>query len=392
MMACVSYACVEIGRAIGMESMERYQRLRSLWEKDRDNARLARDCTDAALEAGDYAFALERAQQRLAASPADMHAAFQRASALIGLRDYRSAISAIQGVLEQQPQLHAARVNLGLCHYCLGEYAEALAPLESAYADGDRSAGLLRLLVSTYHHSGLIDQALAVCEANADPAALDAAVAGTYGLVYLDADQPEPAARWARKALAENPASVDGLVVEGTIGILNMQTSLARQRFDRALELAPATGRAWIGLGTLSLLENDLASAREQLTRGVELMPGHVGSWHVLAWTHLVSRDLDAAEAALSRALDLDRNFAETHGALAAIAALRGHRAEAERAIEVARRLDEKCLSAQFARSVLMGRGGKPGEAQRLVSRAAKGVASESGSILSRVIERVARH
>ena len=375
-----------------METIERFERLRSLHRLDPANDRLARDCIDAALQAGAYDFVLERSVQALAATPADLQALFDNASALIGLRDYRGAIGSLRSLLERQPQVHAARINLGLCHYALGEFAEAREPLDAVYLAGDRSAGLLRLIVSTYHHLGLIDEALAVCEANPAPSGADAALAGVYALVYMDAEMPQPAGEWAARALAANPRSVDGLIVDGTLNILKFDLPRAREQFDLALEIAPATARAFIGLGTLALLENDLARARTQLARGVELMPTHVGSWHVLAWAHLMARDLDAAEAAMLHALELDRNFAETHGGLASIAALRGNRAEAQRLIEVALRLDAKCLSAQFARSVLLGLSGRAADAKRLVLSTASGLAAEDGSVLSRVIERVTRH
>jgi tetratricopeptide (TPR) repeat protein len=308
------------------------------------------------------------------------------------MRDYRGAIATLQAVLERHPGLPAAQMNLGLSHYLLNEYAEALPPLAAAYESGDRSGNLLGLLVSTHHHLGDIDKAFELCEANPQPSGTDARLAGVYALVYLDYEEEQKAREWARRALIANPRSVDGLIVDGTLNIADMEFAVARKQFELSLEVAPDTARAYIGLGTLALLDNDLAHARKHLQRGVDLMPQHVGSWHVLAWAHLLANDLDAAEAALRRALEIDRNFSETHGGLASIAALRGQRAEAEKLIEIALRLDEKCLSAQFARSVLIGLAGNPDRAKRLVMRTASGLASEHRMLLSRVIQRSTYH
>jgi tetratricopeptide (TPR) repeat protein len=371
---------------------DRFLRLQSLLQQDPANEHLARDCIEAALRAGEFGFVADRAQALLSANPSDPRGLFDLASAHIGLREYRAAIEPLQRVLEQLPGLQAARLNLALAHYCLGEFAEARVLLDALYAEGDRSATSLRLLVSSYHHLGLIDEAVALCEANPAPQGADAGLAGAYALAYLDADEAEPAGVWAQRALAQNADSIDGLVVGGTLDILDMQLGRARARFDRALGLASATARAWIGLGTLDLLANDPRLARSHLERGVELMPRHVGSWHVLAWAQLMSNDLDAAEASLQRALELDRNFAETHGGLAAIAALRGNSAAAEQGIEIALRLDEGCLSAQFARSVLIGRQGRSDEARRLIRRTAGGLASGKAGVLKRVLERVTRN
>jgi tetratricopeptide (TPR) repeat protein len=379
-------------RRENMESLDRFQKLKSLYLLDPGNPRLARDCVDAALRAGAYDFVLERSDRALAAAPADLHALFDRASALIGLREYRAAIDTLRAVLERQPGLVAALLNLGLCHYRLQEYIEARSALDAAYAAGDRSASLLTLLVSTYHHLGEIDDAFELCEANPQPSGADSVLAGIYALVYLDYEEAAKAGEWAARALAGNARSIDGLVVDGTLNIARANLDKAHQQFDTVLEIAPATARAFIGLGTLALLENDLPRARAHLQRGVELMPGHVGSWQVLAWAHLLSNDLDAAESALRSALEVDRNFAETHGGLASIAALRGQREEAQKLIEVALRLDPQCLSAQFARSVLIGLAGKPDEARRLILRTAAGLASGDGSVLSRVIQHAAGH
>ena len=223
------------------------------------------------------------------------------------------------------------------------------APLEAAYRAGERSSGLLRLLVSTYHYLGLLNEAIAIAKENPQAAAADPALAGVYALAYLDANQAQSAARWATKALAADPNSIDGLTVQATLDASRMHVAHAQERFERVLQLSPENGRAWVGLGTLALLDRNLPRARELLTRGVELMPTHVGSWLVLAWVHLFSRELDSAEQVLQKAAQLDRNFSEVQGGLAAVAALRGDVQGAERGIEVALRLEVSQTCRCFA-------------------------------------------
>jgi tetratricopeptide (TPR) repeat protein len=356
---------------------------------DPGNQRLARDCADLALRCGDYGLALEQLDVLLAASPGDLRARFDRATALIGKRDYPAAIDSLRAIVRENPSLTAARINLGLCHYCRAEYAEARGALDPAYAAGDRSTDLLRLLVSTYHHLGLMSEAVSLADSNTQAASADQAVAGVFALVYLDTNQASKAAKWSQKALAANPNSVDGLTVQATLNAARMLTAHAQEQYERVLQLAPHNGRAWIGIGTLALMRRDLPRARELLARGVELMPQHVGSWHVLAWSHLVSGDLNSADAAFQRALAINRNFAETHGGIASLAALRGDTAAAERGIELALGLDPDCLSAQFARSVLISRAGDPAAGARLVKQTLMKLSPADGSLLSRVIAQV---
>jgi tetratricopeptide (TPR) repeat protein len=370
-------------------TLKKLGQLQKLLLADPDNQRLARECVDLALACGDYDFVLQRTRDVLSDSPQDLTASFDRATALIGKGDYVSAISVLRQITALHPELLAARINLGLCHYLLAQFAEARPPLEAAYRAGERSADLLRLLIQTYHHLGLLNEAITVAKENPQTAAADPALAGAYGLAYLDANQPQSAAKWAMRALAADSNSIDGLTVQATLDVSRMHVAHARERFERVLQLSPENGRAWVGLGTLALLERDLPQARELLRRGVELMPTHVGSWLVLAWVHLFSNELDSAEQVLRTAARLDRNFSEVQGGLAAVAALRGDVPEAQRGIEVALRLDPKCLSAQYARSVLLSRAGDPEGGHELIRKTVSDLSPSEASLLSRILQEV---
>jgi len=370
-------------------TLKKLGQLQKLLLADPDNQRLARECVDLALACGDYDFVLQRTRDVLSDSPQDLTASFDRATALIGKGDYVSAISVLRQITALHPELLAARINLGLCHYLLAQFAEARPPLEAAYRAGERSADLLRLLIQTYHHLGLLNEAITVAKENPQTAAADPALAGAYGLAYLDANQPQSAAKWAMRALAADSNSIDGLTVQATLDVSRMHVAHARERFERVLQLSPENGRAWVGLGTLALLERDLPQARELLRRGVELMPTHVGSWLVLAWVHLLSNELDSAEQVLRTAARLDRNFSEVQGGLAAVAALRGDVPEAQRGIEVALRLDPKCLSAQYARSVLLSRAGDPEGGRELIRKTVSDLSPSEASLLSRILQEV---
>ena len=351
-----------------------------------------RDCVSLALEAGDFDYVLERTAEIPPAGLEGAEALFDRASALMGKRQYAAAVEHLRALLDRAPDLAAAQINLGLCYYALGRFAEARAPLDVAYAAGVRSTELLRLLVSTYHHLGLIDEAVTLADAHPPSPDSGAALPGVYALLYIDADQPRAAGRWAAQALDANPDSVDGLVAQATLDAARMQVNRARNLYSRALELAPQTGRAWIGLGTLFLLDQDFSRAREHIEQGLQFMPGHTGSWLLLAWTHILAGDLEAAERALLRAMELDRSFAETHGALASVYALRGDRESTEREIEIAQRLDPEGLSSEFARSVLIAHSGDPAAARQIILGAARSLSAGSSGALSRILEHASRH
>jgi tetratricopeptide (TPR) repeat protein len=367
----------------------RLARLLQLLSQDPRNARLRKDCVDMALAAKDFDSLLQAADTVLAIAPEDASARFDRATALIGKREYRAALDTLTPLQALEAESFGIRFNIALCHYCLSEFDAALPLLEECYARGLRDVGLLRLLVTSYHHVGRMEDAVRVATENPDPATHDAALAGAYALVYLDADDAARATRWANVALRLDPKSIDGRVTQGTLLIARVELPGATTMLQSVIDDAPQTARAWIGLGSLALLERNFDKARALLSRGVELMPNHVGSWHILGWTQLLQQDLPAAEASFERALELDRNFAETHGALAAIAALRGERGKAQQLIEIANRLDSDSLAARFAESVLTRQSADPAKAMAIIADAATGLGAKQQSALGKLLRRV---
>lgn len=366
-------------------------RLRALAAADPGNERLRRRCAQLATAAHDYDALLELSQQTLAAAPGDLQGLHDEATALLGLRRVADARRPLEALLAAQPESPPVLVNLGLCYYALKDYGAALPLLERCYAAGERSPDLLRLLVSTYHHVGRIDKAVEIATENVGAARGDGAVAGVFALAFLDGDDPARAARCAAHALEHNPDSVDGLIVQGTLRLAQLETTQAQRQFSSVLERSPSNARAWIGLGTAALLGQDLPGAKSALRRGVEHMPEHVGSWHLLAWTELMTGEIDEAERLFARSFEIDRNFAETHGGLATVAALRGDRAAAERAIEVANRLDPGCLSAKYAQSLLARAAGDAEHARELVESTIAGITAAENTPLATLLARFAR-
>lgn len=359
---------------------------------DPANLTLWRSCIDLATRLEDYPALRCLADGRLEHEPHDAEAQFQRAAASIGDRNYQTAIEELRALHTLMPDEVALNQNLGLCYYAIGQYTDAEPFLAACYAADVRSADLLRLLVSTYHHTGQLEKGVEVANENSSAASNDGALAGVYALLYLDSDDARHAMRFANYALRENAESIDGLVVDGTLRMGRLDIDKAKQQFSRAIELVPETGRAWVGLGTMALLGQDFDAARQLLRRGLEQMPEHVGSWHVLAWTELISGNLEVAQEIFQRALDMDRNFSESHGGLAAVAALRGDRATAEECIRRADGLDPECLSARFAESVLTGQAGNEQQARALILSTVGGLSPKDGGKLSELLKTLTQH
>ena len=331
-------------------STHKFESLRRFFEADPDNARLRRDCVDAAVAAGEFGFVRELADKRLASVPADPEAQFDRATALIGLKDFAGALEALRPLDATIP---GVRFNTGLCFYMLGQYAEARPYFQAGYDAGERSAGGTCCYVRTLHYLGEIETGYAIVKANQPLVLSDPAFSGAAALLAVDSGDAPAAMRYAQASLAANPDQPDALVTAGMLHSLELDTHQARCAFQRVVDLNPMNGRAWVGLGTLSMASRDFPSAVRELERGLETMSTHIGSWHVLGWAHLFGGDLDRAEAVFARALEMNRNFAESHGSLAVVAAMRGDRERAQRLIEIAERLDRNGMAAKYAETLL---------------------------------------
>src|SRR5688572_11378782 len=70
--------------------------LRRFLAAEPDNARLRRDLVDTAVAAGEFEYLRGFAESRLAADPGNAEAQYDRASALIGLKDYATALEALR--------------------------------------------------------------------------------------------------------------------------------------------------------------------------------------------------------------------------------------------------------------------------------------------------------
>lgn len=336
--------------------------LRRFLAAEPDNASLRRDVVATAVAAGEFDYVRELAEQRLANAPADPEAQFDRATALMGLKDFAGALQALE---QLDTTIPGVRFNIGLCLFMQDRFADARPYFSAGYEAGERSAGQLRCFIRTMHHLGEIDAAMVVAGENASLVASDADLAGVCALLAIDANDIAGGKRYAQLALTVNPNNVDALVAAGSLYAAELDVANARTAFERTIAVQAENGRAWLGLGLLAMTDGHIADAIPQLERGIAAMPGHIGSWHSLGWAHLFTGNLDAAEKVFQHSLELNHNFSESHGSLAVIAAMRGDRATAQRLIEVAERLDRACMSSKYATSLLAS---SPEEGRRMLA------------------------
>ena len=196
------------------QNREQLRQLEHSLAVDPGNLRLFTDCAELALRFEDYEALLRAANARLRLHPMDVAALSARAQALLAKGELGRAAVELEKVAVARPTDSAAQQDLGFCYYCQGEFEWAREPLERALQLGERGAGLLRLLISTWRHLGLLGKAEALAATNTAVAETDAGLAGGYALLYLDLKREGAAREWARRALAIDPECADALAAE----------------------------------------------------------------------------------------------------------------------------------------------------------------------------------
>ena len=281
--------------------------------------------------------------------------------------DAAAAIALFQALLAQgiaTPELHG---NLGWALALAGRFDEAEAHALHAAEAGVAGAGPLHVRI--LHHLARLDEAIRVAESTlaGDPAQLPHY--GILATLYLDRDELDTAAAFARRVRALAPDDADANTVLGIAALSGQRSDDADRFFRHALRHQPHSGRARAGRGLVGMLDGDLDAAEGHFRLAVADMPAHAGIWHGLAWCQLLAGRTGPAHASLQAALALDRTLADTHGGLAVLAILSGRPAEAKTSVRRALGLDPGCLPALFARSLLLRQSGQAAAAQQQLDR-----------------------
>lgn len=363
----------------------RHQRLQQYLQADPDNLGLLADAAAAAFDARhlDECDALIARYARHAA-PTPSLRNLAGLSAMSASR-FDEAETQFAGLLAEfdDPQL---RFNHAYAVAMQARYEQALDGLDETVLE--QVAEAIRLKMLCLYHLGRLDQVVELGERYAQHPQAGEQVRGLLATALFDADDFERAQHYA--ALA--PDSVGGLTVQGLLALNEDDTATARQRFARALEADPASGRAQLGEGLACLADHDFAAAAPRLDRAATLLRSHAGSWLSAGWAYLMAGQPAQARERFERSLQTDRGFAEATGALAVVDAFEGHDEQARHRAEVALRLDPDCLSATYARSLLLARGGREQEGAALYQQMLQRPLGEDGPSIAQLIARRASH
>jgi tetratricopeptide (TPR) repeat protein len=349
-------------------------------EQDRRNLSLLAEAAGQAFEAGQLTLAIELLDRAAAQGPLPDNLLNLKGLIAMAEQRFGAATEIFAGLQAKGVDDPGLRFSYAWSKAMMRDFQGALDLLDdAALAASPRAPALkLRLL----HHLGRLSEALAIGRAFSDRNPHDTALAGVMASIAIDAEEPELAARYAKRA----GDHAEGLAALGTLALYERDVAGSLQNFESALRASPDNPRALIGKGLGLLNQGDITDGAKAIDRGAEIFRTHIGSWVAAGWSHFLAGDHDAARHRFERALEIDPNFAESHGGLAVIHAAQGRMEEAARESEIALRLDKSCFGAALARSMILTHRGHPERARKITDVALATPVGANGETLSQML------
>lgn len=235
----------------------------------------------------------------------------QRGDNAAAIRDYRE-------VLRMQPDLAAAKINLGAALSDTGRYDDAIAEFLSVLPDlKDKKPVLMNIALAYYRKRDLSNARDYLGKARElDPA--DRHVTILLANIDLASGQPQHAVDLLRPLTASNDDNMDFQYLYGAALIASGHPDQGIPRVEIAAQKAKRAD-AYALAGSTLLKSSDADSARRDLEAALRLDPSLPGIYTLVGIARDKTEDIVAAEEALRKALNIDPNDFEANLTLGAI-------------------------------------------------------------------------
>ncbi len=275
---------------------------------------------------GDFDAAVRDYQRVLQLQPGLFDAQVNLAVALVHLNRFDEGIRYYQAALKSQPANTAVRMNLALALYKKGDFAAAAEELSSVQKQQPADPRSATLLGDCYVRLGQQDKAIALL------APLHAAHPGDADMTYVLADahllagEAQLQAKDYKAALASLQtaehldSSLPGLYrFLGIAKESNGDEKGAEADLRKAVGIDPKDFQANLHLGGVLYNRRDLDEARVYIERAHEADPSSEFPVYELALLESAAGNLEAAAANLEKVVQADPNWLEPHVKLAAL-------------------------------------------------------------------------
>ncbi len=325
-------------RALALEQQKQYARAEAAWR-----AVLQANPNDAEADAHigllealqtHYQAAVPYYRKALVLNPEMPGVGLDLGLALFKSGQMKAAIETFSPLLKSQPASSAEALQLvtliGLAHYALGEYAQAVPYLSKATASDPRNLPFRFLLAEscmwTKQYQCVLD---------------------TY-----------------HQILELNPNSAEADMLAGEAYDEMKNTAGATQEFRAAVQANPRLPYAHFGLAYLLWGQNKLPEAVQEFKAELKNVPDEAKAMAFLADCYLQLNQSSAALPLLEKAVRLDPGLSQAHLDLGILYSNTGHREEALRQLQLAAKLAPNDVNVHWRLGRLYLAMGKRTEAQ----------------------------
>lgn len=276
---------------------------------------------------------------------------------------YREAIAAYRRALALDPQLGGLPLNLGLAYFKLGEFQNAIAPLEQAHAQQPTSQ-TGTLLALSYAGAGRPREAAARLKLLVDAQPSNTELAYLLARNYLASAQYPEAMAVFQSLLQRDPNSAATHMLLGEALDAYSRTAEAAQEFEVAARVAPAQPEVHFGLGYLYWKLRRYDEARPEFESELNRNPQHGRASAYLGDTLLKQNQNAAAEPLLLKAAALEPKLVLPHYDLGVLYTAAEKSEQAVAQYRAAINVDASDYSSHYRLARLLQKMGRSAEAQ----------------------------
>lgn len=201
---------------------------------------------------------------------------YEDALARFEKEDMPGAVIQLKNALQQDQRMLAAHLLLGKALLRDGDLKGAEAAFEEALRQGVSRAEVALPLGQVYLALGRPEAVIERIAAAGLPPALQVEVLTMRGNAYADAGNSRQATRSFAEATALDPKSASPLIAEVPVLLTAGQPDRAREKADKAVELAPNNAYAWNMKASVLHASFNMTGALTAYDRALTLAPGHV--------------------------------------------------------------------------------------------------------------------
>ncbi len=293
----------------------------------------------------------------------------RRADALLSQGDFSGVIETLQPWPERLPDRPEARHFLGLAHYRLRNFSDAIQHLTAALEREEPESApwkqTVEILGVAYFFEDRWQEAVPLLEQASSWKPHDSELLYTLAMTYVRSGRGNQARIPFSKIFQVDPASPEAFALAAELLSQEGRLDDAEALLVNARALKPDLPGVDYSLGAIELRRGDYAKASELLRRDLERYPRHPAAWHAMGEALLGLGSQAESVEALRRAIWLDTGSVKSHILLAKIYMDQDLLELAEDTVRRAIQIDPQSYEAHFLQSRIYYKTGRSDRARQ---------------------------